>query len=172
MKTTISALRNRISILETDLSTLYRTASSSLTTSKIRELTGAETVVSAPDTKYEEVMASIEEYVTEIARLKAMVARLNASTKLSDSKSISEAIYTLNGLRRLRSSLYEASMASPSIVRRSDGGLNGGAYYDVRELNFDKATVKAKYDEATRKIAEMESEIDKLNNTEVEVEDL
>lgn len=172
MKTTISSLRNRISILETGLSDLYRSANMSLCTSKIRELDGTETVISAPEKKYEEVLACIDEYVVEIARLKGILARLNGTTKLSNGMSISEAIYTLNGLRRLRSTLYEASMMSPSISRRSDSGMNGHAYYDVRELNYDKNAVKGKYDKVTEEIAAMEDEIDKLNSTEIEVEDL
>lgn len=172
MKTTISTLRNRITILETNMNSLYHLASDSMCTSKIRELNGNETVIASPERKFEDVIAEIENSQNELARLKAIVARLNASTKLSNGQSISEAIYTLNCLRRTRSTLYGAVIMTPRINRRSDSGMNGSAYYDVSELNYDKAEVTAKYNAVTEQIAAMESEIDKLNSIEIEVEDM
>lgn len=170
MKTTISDIRAQISTLERDQQRLQQLASNSVVISKIRELNGQETVMSTVE-NYDDIMKNIHEHIVEIARLKGLVHKLNCETKLADGRSIAEVIAYLAGIRIERNLLSRARDSREQVRRRADGGLNGSAYYDVTELNFKKEDVDKRYKELTEEINALESEINRLNSLEVEIDD-
>ena len=170
MKTTISDIRSQLNTLERNYSRISQKAQRAMVITKIRELNGSETVIDEVE-NFDDLMKDMREHASEIARLKGIVARLNSETRLSDGRSISETVAHLAGLRSERALLVRAQDMRPSIRRRDGSGLNATAYYDVTELNFDKTTVEARVKELTEMINTLESELNRLNSTEIDVPD-
>lgn len=168
MKTTINALRAEISTKTKANDKLFRQIISNAVVEKVEESTGMVKVLK----DVEDVTTLLTQYkagMDEVCTLKSKVAALNNSITLSNGMTIQEALVRLATLRTSRSLLERLSGVQKKTTRRADGGLNGTAYYEIVEPNFDMDAVKHDIDEHTAEIDRIELEIANLNAKEIEV---
>jgi hypothetical protein len=171
MKITLSELRLRIDDLKKEYSNKLYTLQGGATVSKVKELNGKEEVMSAPfDFKTE--LEALDKTSKEVARLSAVLAKANSNTEIDEADTLQTAITKTVERRKLLDKVeYILSGSKERKVRKSDGGLGtNNAYYDVVELNFDKAELTEFRDKIKSELNALEVKIQEANNsTKVEV---
>lgn len=166
MKTNIATLMNLISEGEKIINSYMYNIRSYAVNTTVEELDGRVTIIEDYKEDFESAMDVIYTQYKEVSRLKGILYERNNSFKLSDGRSIQEAIADNTMLRKIKST-YEQLLLSKNSKRRITEVNN--SYFECKSVNFDSKDLKFKIKELDEKIQRTDFEISKLNSIEFEI---
>jgi CRISPR/Cas system-associated protein Cas5 (RAMP superfamily) len=111
-------------------------------------------------------MKEQEDILKKISKLKATLYEKNNSFKLSDGRTIQDAIIDNTYLRRLKSS-YDNMLKYKDSKKRITEVNN--SYFDCYEVNYDSDEIRKKSKTLEKQIQRTDFEISKLNSIEFEI---
>lgn len=167
MKINISGLMNIIAEEERKFNTLSNSLRTNIYSTSIQELNGTINVI---DDYKEEFTKDLNDYsntMNKISKLKAILYNKNNSFKLSDGRTIQEAIIDNANLRKIKGT-YEILMAFRDNKRRVTEVNN--SYFECKTLNYDINKIKEELKDIDSKLQETDFEISKLNSIEFEID--
>ena len=167
MKTNISALMSLITEEERILNNRIYTIRENAINTSVEELDGRINVIEDNKEVFQEDLKEIENSINKLSMLKATLYEKNNQFKLSDGRSIQQAIVDNNNLRRLKTT-YEQLLLLKNSKKRVTEVKN--SYFECKTINFDATTLKNKLDAIDAKIQKTDFEISKLNSVEFEIE--
>lgn len=126
------------------------------------------------ETKSETVLNEVEDFdllyddyiVTqnEVSECRGALAETNATTLLSNGRSIIQSINDIKGYRNVLYQLDRYINKKETLNRRFDGN-GGSSYYEKNELNYSVNAMREEKDKYIKLIEETENEISTLNAT-------
>ena len=165
MKTNISNLMNIIAEEEKNLLDLNTSVKSHVINTTIMELNGKKNITEDYKEEFEEEYKKLEDSFKQIIRLKNILSEKNNEVKLSDGRSIQQAINENTYLRKLKTT-YETFLTYKEKTTRISE--YNDAYFECRTLNFKRAEIIEKIKNIQEKIQSTDFEIAKLNSEEFE----
>lgn len=166
MKTNISALMNLISEVEKNLSSKIYSIEDYALNISIEELDGKVNLVEDNKEIFNLNLAEIEQASKELSRLKAILYEKNNEFKLSDGRTIQQAIVDNTNLRKLKTT-YENLLLLKNTKKRVTEVNN--SYFESKTLNFDQNKLKKRLEEIDSEIQKTDFEISKLNSVEFSI---
>ncbi len=163
MKTNISALMNMISEDEKKLSNLLYDIKGYVFNTETQELDGKINIIEDNKSTFDLKLEEITETVKRLSNMKKAMYEKNNSLKLSDGRTIQEAIVDNTNLRKIKT-CYENLLNYKNTKKRVSEVNN--SYFEVSNVNFDRDTIKKKLDEVNLIIQNTDFEISKLNSEE------
>ena len=166
MKTNISALMNLISEVEKNLSSKIYSIEDYALNISIEELDGKVNLVEDNKEIFNLNLEKIEKASKELSRLKAILYEKNNEFKLSDGRTIQQAIVDNTNLRKLKTT-YENLLLLKNTKKRVTEVNN--SYFESKTLNFDQNKLKTRLEEIDSEIQKTDFEISKLNSVEFSI---
>ena len=166
MKTNISTLMNLISEKERNLNNKTFIIKNLAINTSVEELDGRVNIIEDNKIDFDSNLSEIENYISELSKLKAILYEKNNSYKLSDGRTIQQAIVDNTNLRRLKVVLEQLLTLKNSKKRVTE--VNN-SYFECKTLNFDMNEIRNKLLEMDKKIQDTDFEISKLNSIEFEI---
>ena len=166
MKTNISALMNLISEVEKNLSSKIYSIENYALNISIEELDGKVNLVEDNKKLFNLNLEEIEKTSKELSRLKAILYEKNNEFKLSDGRTIQQAIVDNTNLRKLKTT-YENLLLLKNTKKRVTEVNN--SYFESKTLNFDQNKLKKRLEEIDSEIQKTDFEISKLNSVEFSI---
>ena len=166
MKTNISSLMNLISELEKNLSSKIYSIEDYALNISIEELDGKVNLVEDNKEIFNLNLEEIEKASKELSRLKAILYEKNNEFKLSDGRTIQQAIVDNTNLRKLKTT-YENLLLLKNTKKRVTEVNN--SYFESKTLNFDQNKLKKRLEEIDSEIQKTDFEISKLNSVEFSI---
>lgn len=166
MKTNISALMNLISEVEKNLSSKIYSIEDYALNISIEELDGKVNLVEDNKEIFNLNLEEIEKASKGLSRLKAILYEKNNEFKLSDGRTIQQAIVDNTNLRKLKTT-YENLLLLKNIKKRVTEVNN--SYFESKTLNFDQNKLKKRLEEIDSEIQKTDFEISKLNSVEFSI---
>ena len=166
MKTNISALMNLISEVEKNLSSKIYSIEDYALNISIEELDGKVNLVEDNKKIFNLNLEEIEKTSKELSRLKAILYEKNNEFKLSDGRTIQQAIVDNTNLRKLKTT-YENLLLLKNTKKRVKEVNN--SYFESKTLNFDQNKLKKRLEEIDSEIQKTDFEISKLNSVEFSI---
>ena len=163
MKLNLTTLMSKINEEESNLNTLMTNIKEHLYSTSIKELDGSETVLENYKQYLDEELKSLETSYQLLTKLKKFQFIKNNSLKLSDGRTIQQAISDNNYLRKLKN-FYNSIVNNRSTKQRITEVNN--SYFECRNLNYDVKEIRNKIEKITQEIETTEFEISKLNSIE------
>ncbi len=163
MKLNLTTLMSKINEEESNLNTLMTNIKEHLYSTSIKELDGSETVLENYKQDLDEELKSLETSYQLLTKLKKFQFIKNNSLKLSDGRTIQQAISDNNYLRKLKN-FYNSIVNNRSTKQRITEVNN--SYFECRNLNYDVKEIRNKIKKITQEIETTEFEISKLNSIE------
>ena len=163
MKLNLTTLMSKINEEESNLNTLMTNIKEHLYSTSIKELDGSETVLENYKQDLDEELKSLETSYQLLTKLKKFQFIKNNSIKLSDGRTIQQAISDNNYLRKLKN-FYNSIVNNRSTKQRITEVNN--SYFECRNLNYDVKEIRNKIEKITQEIETTEFEISKLNSIE------
>lgn len=163
MKLNLTTLMSKINEEESNLNTLMTNIKEHLYSTSIKELDGSETVLEDYKQDLDEELKSLETSYELLTKLKKFQFTKNNSLKLSDGRTIQQAISDNNYLRKLKN-FYNSIVNNRSTKQRITEVNN--SYFECRNLNYDIKEIRNKIEKITQEIETTEFEISKLNSIE------
>lgn len=136
-------------------------------TSSIQELDGTVNITEDFKEDFEEEFKECKQSQKKITKIKAIIYEKNNEFKLSDGRTIQEAIVDNTNLRKLKT-LYNSLIPLRNSKERVTEVHN--SYFECKTINFDLKKLKEELKEIEDKIQQTDFEISKLNSIEFEVE--
>ena len=167
MKLNISSLMNIISIEENKLSNYNSYLLTRVYSTSILELNGNVNVIENYKDEFNDTFEELIETVNKITKLKTILYEKNNLFKLSDGRTIQDAITQNNYLRRVKF-IYDSILAYRDVTKRVTEVNN--SYFEVKKVNFDVDDIKKKQEEISKIIQDTDFEISKLNSIEFEID--
>ena len=167
MKINISGLMNIIAEEERKVNALSNSLKTNIYSTSIQELNGTINVI---DDYKDEFNRDLEDYsntMERISKLKAILYNKNNNFKLSDGRTIQEAIIDNANLRKMKAT-YEMLINFRDNKRRVTEVNN--SYFECKTLNYDINKIKEKLKIIDSKLQETDFEISKLNSIEFEID--
>ena len=166
MKTNISALMSLISEEERCLNSRIYTIKGYAINTSVEELDGRINVVEDNKEAFDLDLKEIERSANELSKLKAILYTKNNEFKLTDGRSIQQAIVDNTNLRKLKSTYEQLLLIKNSKKRVTE--VNN-SYFECKTVNFDSSQLRQKLEEIDNKIQKTDFEISKLNSVEFEI---
>ncbi len=166
MKTNISALMGLIAEQKRLLNDKTYTLKRYAINTSVEELDGRINIIEDNKETYEQDFKKIEDGVKELSRLKGILYQKNNEFKLSDGRSIQQAIVDNENLRNLKTTYEQLLQLQPSKKRVTEVH---NSYFECRTVNFDSKQLRKKLEEIDNKIQKTDFEISKLNSVEFEI---
>jgi hypothetical protein len=166
MKTNISALMNLISEVEKNLSSKIYSIEDYALNISIEELDGKVNLVEDNKEIFNLNLEEIEKASKELSKLKAILYEKNNEFKLSDGRTIQQAIVDNTNLRKLKTT-YENLLLLKNTKKRVTEVNN--SYFESKTLNFDQNKLKKRLEEIDSEIQKTDFEISKLNSVEFSI---
>lgn len=166
MKLNLTTLMSKINEEESNLNTLMTNIKEHLYSTSIKELDGSETVLEDYKQDLDEELKSLETSYELLTKLKKFQFTKNNSLKLSDGRTIQQAISDNNYLRKLKN-FYNSIVNNRSTKQRITEVNN--SYFECRNLNYDVKEIRNKIEKITQEIETTEFEISKLNSIEFDL---
>lgn len=166
MKTNISTLMNLISEKERNLNNKTFIIKNLAINTSVEELDGRVNIIEDNKIDFDSNLSEIESYISELSKFKAILYEKNNSYKLSDGRTIQQAIVDNTNLRRLKVVLEQLLTLKNSKKRVTE--VNN-SYFECKTLNFDMNEIRNKLLEMDKKIQDTDFEISKLNSIEFEI---
>lgn len=167
MKLNISSLMNIISIEENKLSNYNSYLLTRVYSTSILELNGNVNVIENYKDEFNDTLEELIETVNKITKLKTILYEKNNLFKLSDGRTIQDAITQNTYLRRVKF-IYDSILAYRDVTKRVTEVNN--SYFEVKKVNFDVDDIKKKQEEISKIIQDTDFEISKLNSIEFEID--
>lgn len=166
MKTNISTLMNLISEEEKNLNNLSYTIREYAINTSVEELDGRINIIEDNKESFDLDLEEIEKSAKELSRLKTILYEKNNQFKLTDGRTIQQAIVDNTNLRKLKTS-YEQLLLFKNSKKRVTEVNN--SYFECKTVNFDSKKLKKRLEEIDNEIQKTDFEISKLNSTEFEI---
>ena len=166
MKTNISALMSLISEEERYLNSRIYTIKGYAMNTSVEELDGKVNVIEDNKEVFELDLKEIERSAKELSRLKATLYEKNNQFKLSDGRSIQQAVVDNTNLRKLKSSYEQLLLLKNSKKRVTE--VNN-SYFECKTVNFDSRQITERLKKIDNEIQKTDFEISKLNSVEFEI---
>lgn len=166
MKTNISALMNLISEEERYLNNRCYTIKGYAIDTSVEELDGKINIIEDNKETFDLEFKELERCAKELSKLKSILYSKNNEFKLSDGRSIQQAIVDNTNLRKLKA-IYEQLLLLKNTKKRVTEVNN--SYFECRTLNFDTKELRKKLNEIEDNLQKTDFEISKLNSIEFEV---
>lgn len=166
MKTNISELMNIIADEEKKFTNITSHIEEMIFNETIIELDGTANVIKDYKKDFDEALMEQENILKKISKLKATLYEKNNSFKLSDGRTIQDAIIDNTYLRRLKSS-YDNMLKYKNSKKRITEVNN--SYFDCYEVNYDSDEIRKKSKALEKQIQRTDFEISKLNSIEFEI---
>ena len=166
MKTNISSLMSLISEEERCLSSRSYTIRGYAINTSVEELDGRINVVEDNKESFDLDLKEIERSAKELSKLKTILYEKNNQFKLSDGRSIQQAIVDNTNLRKLKSSYEQLLLLKNSKKRVTE--VNN-SYFECKTVNFDSKQLRERLEEIDNEIQKTDFEISKLNSVEFEI---
>lgn len=166
MKTNIQALMNLIAENEKQLTRNSYIVKDLAISTYVQELNGTVNMIEDNKEDFNKNLLELEKVISELSRLKAILYEKNNSFKLSDGRTIQQAIVDNTNLRKLKC-VYEQLLNFKNIKRRVTEVNN--SYFECQTINFDTEEIKNKITELDSCIQKTDFEISKLNSIEFEI---
>ena len=166
MKTNISALMNLISEVEKNLSSKIYSIEDYALNISIEELDGKVNLVEDNKEIFNLNLKEIEKASKELSKLKSILYEKNNEFKLSDGRTIQQAIVDNTNLKKLKTT-YENLLLLKNTKKRVTEVNN--SYFESKTLNFDQNKLKKRLEEIDSEIQKTDFEISKLNSVEFSI---
>lgn len=166
MKTNISSLMSLISEEERCLNTRIYTIKGYAINTSVEELDGRINVVEDNKEAFDLDFKEIERSSNELSKLKTILYQKNNQFKLSDGRSIQQAIVDNTNLRKLKSTYEQLLLLKKSKKRVTE--VNN-SYFECKMVNFDPKQLREKLEKIDDEIQKTDFEISKLNSVEFEI---
>lgn len=166
MKTNISALMSLISEEERYLNSRTYSIKGYAMNTSVEELDGRINVVEDNKESFDQYFDEIEKGTKELSRLKTILYQKNNEFKLSDGRSIQQAIVDNTNLRKLKNT-YEQLLLLKNSKKRVTEVHN--SYFECRTVNFDSKQLRKRLEEIDSEIQKTDFEISRLNSVEFEI---
>lgn len=166
MKTNISALMGIIAEKEKFLNNNIYMIRNYASNVSVEELDGRVNVIADNKKDFDLILSEIENATSKLTKLKSILYEKNNEFKLSDGRSIQEAIVDNKYLRKLKTAYEELLLLKSSKKRVTE--VNN-SYFECTTVNFDPYEIRKKVLELDEKIQKTDFEISKLNSIEFEV---
>ena len=166
MKINISTLMNLISEVEKNLSSKIYSIEDYALNISIEELDGKVNLVEDNKEIFNLNLEEIEKASKELSKLKAILYEKNNEFKLSDGRTIQQAIVDNTNLRKLKTT-YENLLLLKNTKKRVTEVNN--SYFESKTLNFDQSKLKKRLEEIDSEIQKTDFEISKLNSIEFNI---
>lgn len=166
MKMNISALMNLISEDEKKLNSKISTIKGLALSTSTEELDGRLNIIEDNKIIFTSDLNEIEKTIEELSKLKSILYKKNNTFKLSDGRSIQEAIIDNINLRKIKT-IYEQLLLFKNSKKRVTEVNN--SYFECKTTNFDAKDIKKKLEKVNEKIQNTDFEISKLNSIEFEI---
>ena len=166
MKTNIQALMNLISEEERYLNNRTYTIKTYALNTTIEELDGRVNIIEDNKEAFDLDFEALETSVKKLSKLKSVLYQKNNEFKLSDNRTIQEAIVDNTNLRKLKQT-YEQLLLFKSSKKRITEVNN--SYFECKTINYDSKKLMEKLKEIDKEIQRTDFEISKLNSIEFEI---
>lgn len=166
MKTNIQSLMNLISEEEKYLNKKTYTIISYALNTTVEELDGRINVIEDNKETFDLDFQEIERSIKNLSKLKAVLYEKNNEFKLSDGRTIQQAIVDNTNLRKLKST-FEQLLLLKSSKRRVTEVNN--SYFECKTINFNSKELMKKLEDIDQEIQSTDFEISKLNSIEFEI---
>ena len=166
MKINISALMGLISEEQRYFNSRKYTIEQYAINTSVEELDGRINVIEDNKEAFDIDLLEIERSAKELSRLKAILYEKNNQFKLSDGRSIQQAIVDNTNLRTLKD-CYEDLLRLKDSKKRVTEVNN--SYFECKSVNFDFKQLRARLTEIDNEIQKTDFEISKLNSVEFEI---
>lgn len=167
MKINISGLMSLITEDERKFSYLANSLRTKVYSVSIQELDGTVNVIEDYKSEFDNDLEEYKIYLDRINKFKSVLYEKNNSFKLSDGRTIQEAIIDNANLRKMKST-YDTMLNFRNIKRRVTEVNN--SYFECKTVNFDIDKIKEELKEIDFKIQNTDFEISKLNSIEFEID--
>ena len=167
MKINISGLMNLIAEDERKFNNLSNSLRNKVYSVSIQELNGTVNVIEDYRSEFDNDLEEYKIYLDRINKFKSVLYEKNNSFKLSDGRTIQEAIVDNSNLRKMKNT-YDSLLNFRSIKRRVTEVNN--SYFECKTVNFDIDKIKEELKEIDLKIQNTDFEISKLNSIEFEID--
>lgn len=167
MKINISGLMSLITEDERKFSYLANSLRTKVYSVSIQELDGTVNVIEDYKSEFDNDLEEYKIYLDRINKFKSVLYEKNNSFKLSDGRTIQEAIIDNANLRKMKST-YDTMLNFRNIKRRVTEVNN--SYFECKTVNFDIDKIKEELKEIDSKIQNTDFEISKLNSIEFEID--
>lgn len=165
MKTNISGLMNMIADEERKFKNLNTYLQTKIYSISIQELNGTINIIEDYKSEFEEELKEYKDVLIRISKLKSILYEKNNSSRLSDGRTIQEAIIDNSYLRKLKAT-YDLFLNFRDVKKRVTEVNN--SYFECKTVNFDINKIKKELEELEVKIQKTDFEISKLNSVEFE----
>ena len=149
MKTNLSNLMNIVSDLEKDFSNCGYDLKEYSYSTTIKELDGTENVIEDYKEDFKQHFDEYKKMQMKITKLKATIYEKNNSFKLSDGRTIQEAIVDNANLRKMKQ-IYSYLISQRSTKKRITEVNN--SYFECKTINYDLQNMKEEYNNLEKKI--------------------
>jgi hypothetical protein len=166
MKTNLSALMNLIEEDEKQYSAYDFGIINYVFNTTIQELDGKKNVIEDNKKEFTFQLSELERLAKEIASYKRILYQKNNSFKLSDGRTIQEAISDNTKARRLKESLGDLLNIKSKTTRVTE--VNN-SYFEIKEVNYNSDKIKTQIKELDDSIQKTDFEISKLNSIEFKI---
>ena len=166
MKTNIAALMSLISEEERYLNSRSYTIKGYAINTSVEELDGRINIIEDNKEAFDLDLKEIERITKELSKLKRVLYEKNNQFKLSDGRSIQQAIVDNANLRKLKSTFEQLLMLKNTKKRVTE--VNN-SYFECKTVNFDSRRLRERLEEIDNEIQKTDFEISKLNSVEFEI---
>ena len=167
MKTNLTHLMSIVDEEEKNFAELLKNLRNHAYTSSIQELDGKINITEDYKSDFEEEFAECKESQRRITIMKAAIFSKNNEFKLSDGRTIQEAIVDNTNLRKMKATFNNLVNLRGSKDRVTEVH---NSYFDCRTLNYGIKEMKSELQKIEKTIEETDFEISKLNSIEFEIE--
>lgn len=168
MKTNLSNLMITVAEDERKLAEKMEIVRELAQSTSIQELDGTITITEDNEKDFKEALEECENFRVRISKLKAILYSKNNEYRLSDGRTIQNAIFDNMNMRRIKET-YEYLISLRNSKERITEVHN--SYFVCKNVNFDIDEIKRKLTEIEDSIMTADFEISKLNSIEFEVKD-
>lgn len=166
MKTNISALMSLITEEERNLNSVCYTIREYAINTSVEELDGRINIIEDNKEAFDFDLKEMETSTNKLSRLKTILYEKNNQFKLSDGRSIQQAIVDNTNLRKLKTTYEQLVLLKNSKKRITE--VNN-SYFECKTINFDLKEIKTRLEEIDNEIQKTDFEISKLNSLEFEI---
>ena len=167
MKTNIAGLMSLIKEMENRLDSLSMEIENHSINKTIIELNKVSNVMEDYKSDFDEELRSYEDTINRLSNYKKILYLKNNEFKLSDGRSIQEAIVDNTNLRRMKV-VYDNLLEKRDVKTRVTEVNN--SYFLSQTVNFNIDDIKKKRKDIEDRIYQTEFEISKLNSLEFEID--
>ena len=167
MKINISGLMNIIAEEERKFNNLSNSLRTNIYSTSIQELNGTVNTIDNYKEEFSKDLNDCFMSMNRISKLKSILYNKNNNFKLSDGRTIQEAIIDNANLRKMKGT-YEILISFRDNKRRVTEVNN--SYFECKTLNYDINKIKEELKDIDSKIQETDFEISKLNSIEFEID--